>query len=115
VELHNLYASVTIIRVTRWARHVARIREINAYNILVGKSEGKRPRGRPRRRWVDNNRMDVREIGWKDMDWMHHDDDRDGHRNVGILRTPNAADSPRRLYQVHSPRKHQDLYGLMVD
>jgi hypothetical protein len=34
------------------------------------------------------------------------DDDRDGHRNVGILRTPNAADSPRRLYQVHSPRKH---------
>jgi len=39
-------------------------------------------------------------------------DDRDGHRNVGILRTPNAADSPRRLYQVHSPRKHQDLYRL---
>jgi len=38
------------------------------------------------------------------------DDDRDGHRNVGILRTPNAADSPRRLYQVYSPRKHQDLY-----
>jgi hypothetical protein len=40
------------------------------------------------------------------------DDDRDGHRNVGILRTPNAADSPRRLYQVHSPRKHQDLYCI---
>jgi hypothetical protein len=43
------------------------------------------------------------------------DDDRDGHQNVGILRTPNAADSLRRLYQVHSPRKHQDLYvgGLL--
>jgi len=38
------------------------------------------------------------------------DDDRDGHRNVGKIRTPNAADSPRRLHQVHSPRKHQDLY-----
>jgi hypothetical protein len=38
------------------------------------------------------------------------DDDRDGHRNVGILRTPNATDSPRRLHQVHSPREHQDLY-----
>jgi len=37
------------------------------------------------------------------------DDDRDGHRNVGTIRTPNAADSPRRLDQVHSPRKHQDL------
>jgi hypothetical protein len=37
------------------------------------------------------------------------DDDRDGHQNVSILCTPNAADSPRRLHQVHSPRKHQDL------
>jgi hypothetical protein len=37
------------------------------------------------------------------------DDDRDVHRNVGILRTPNAADRPRRIYLVHSPRKHQDL------
>jgi hypothetical protein len=37
------------------------------------------------------------------------DDDRDGHRNVGTIRTPNAADSPRRLHQIHSPRKHQDL------
>jgi hypothetical protein len=41
-------------------------------------------------------------------------DDRDGHRNVGILRTPKAADSPRRLYQVHSPRKHQGLYRLEI-
>jgi hypothetical protein len=47
----------------RWAEHVATIGEKrNAYRILVGKPEGKRPAGRPRRRWVDNNKMDLREI-----------------------------------------------------
>jgi hypothetical protein len=49
----------------RWAGHVARMGETrNAYRILVGKREGKRPLGRPRRRWVDNIKMDLREIGW---------------------------------------------------
>jgi hypothetical protein len=43
----------------------------NAYRILVGKPEGKRPLGRPRRRCVDNVKMDVREIGWGAMDWIH--------------------------------------------
>jgi hypothetical protein len=43
---------------------------IHAYRILVGKPEGKRPLGRPRRRWVDNIRMDLREIGWDGMDWI---------------------------------------------
>jgi hypothetical protein len=48
----------------RWAGHVARMEEkMNAYGILVGMSEGKRPLGRPRRRWVDNIKMDLREIG----------------------------------------------------
>jgi hypothetical protein len=42
----------------------------NAYRILVGKSEDKRPLGRPRRRWVDNVKMDVREMGWDGMDWI---------------------------------------------
>jgi hypothetical protein len=42
----------------------------NAYRILVGKPEGKRPLGRPRRRWEDNNRMDLREIGWGGIDWI---------------------------------------------
>jgi hypothetical protein len=42
----------------------------NAYRILVGKSEGKRPIGRPRRRWEDNIRMDLREIGWGGMNWI---------------------------------------------
>jgi hypothetical protein len=42
----------------------------NAYRLLVGKSEGKRPLGRPRRRWVDNIRMDPEEIGWGRVDWI---------------------------------------------
>jgi hypothetical protein len=42
----------------------------NAYRILVGKPEGRRPLGRPRRRWVDNTKMDLREIGWDSMDWI---------------------------------------------
>jgi hypothetical protein len=52
-------------RKMRWEGHVARMGEIrNAYRILVGKPEGKRPLGRPRRNWVDNIKMDLREIGW---------------------------------------------------
>jgi hypothetical protein len=42
----------------------------NAYGILVGKSEGKRSLGRPRRRWMDNIKMDVRERGWGGMGWI---------------------------------------------
>jgi hypothetical protein len=42
----------------------------NAYRILVGKPEGKGPLGRPRRRWVENIKIDVREIGWDDMNWI---------------------------------------------
>jgi hypothetical protein len=55
----------------RWAWHVARIGEkCNAYRILVGKPEGKRPLGRPRCRWVDNIKMILREIGWGGMEWI---------------------------------------------
>jgi hypothetical protein len=49
----------------------------NAYRILVGKPEGKRPLGRPRRRWADNIKMDLREIGWDGMDWIELAQDRD--------------------------------------
>jgi hypothetical protein len=65
-ELHDLYSSRSIIRIIklrrmRWAGHVARMGEkMKSYRLLVGKSEGKRPLGRPRRRWVDNIRM----VGW---------------------------------------------------
>jgi hypothetical protein len=49
----------------------------NAYRILVGKPEGKRPLGRPRRKWVDNTKMALREIGWDGMDWIDLAQDRD--------------------------------------
>jgi hypothetical protein len=53
----------------------------NAYRILlVGEPEGKRPLGRPRRRWVDNINMDLREVGWDGMDWIEVAQDRDQWR-----------------------------------
>jgi hypothetical protein len=75
-ELRDLYYSPSIIRIIksrrmRWAGHVARMGEKrNAYRLLVGKPEGKRPLGRPNHRWVDNIRMDLGEVGWGDMDWI---------------------------------------------
>jgi hypothetical protein len=52
----------------------------NAYRILVGKPEGKRPLGRPRRRWVDNIKMDLGEIGWDGREWIELAQDRDQWR-----------------------------------
>jgi hypothetical protein len=61
--------------------HVARMGETrNAYGILVGKPEGKRPLGRPRRRWVDNIKTDLSEIGWDGVDWIELAQDRDQWR-----------------------------------
>ena len=55
----------------RWAGHVARMgEERGVYRFLVGKPEGKRPLGRPRRRWVDNIRMDLQEVGCGYVDWI---------------------------------------------
>jgi hypothetical protein len=62
-------------RKMKWAGHVARMGKKR--NALVGKSEGKRPLGTPRRRWVDNIKMDLREIGWGSMDWIDLAQDRD--------------------------------------
>jgi hypothetical protein len=68
-ELHNLYSSPNIIRIIKsrrmtWAGHVARMGEKKtAYRIIVGKSEGERSLGGPRRRWVDNIKMDLRWYG----------------------------------------------------
>jgi hypothetical protein len=52
----------------------------NAYKTLVGKPERKRPFGRPRRRWEDNIKADLKEIGWKGVDWIHLPQDRDRNR-----------------------------------
>jgi hypothetical protein len=55
----------------RLAGHVAQMGEKRSvYRLLVGKPEGKRPLGRPKHRWVDNNRMDLGEVGWGDVDWI---------------------------------------------
>jgi hypothetical protein len=77
----------------RWAGHVTRMGEKrNAYRILVGKPEGRRSLGRPRRRWEDNIRMKLREIEWGGMDWINLAQDRDQWRalvnTVMNLRVP---------------------------
>ncbi|PNF36143.1 hypothetical protein B7P43_G10971 [Cryptotermes secundus] len=65
----------------RWAGHLARMGEKNnAYRILVGKPEGKRPLGRTRRRWVDNIKIILRKIGWDSVDWVDLAQDRDQWR-----------------------------------
>jgi len=68
-ELNDLYSSLNIVRVIksrrlRWVGHVARMGERRSiYRVLVGKLEGKRPLGRPRRRWEDTKKMDLQEVG----------------------------------------------------
>jgi hypothetical protein len=88
VELHDLYFSPNIVRVIkskrmRWAGHVAWIvEERGVYRSLVGKPEGKRPLGRPRRRWEDNIKKDFQEVGCGGMDWIELVEDRDKWRAV---------------------------------
>jgi hypothetical protein len=75
-ELHSLYSSPNIVRVIksrrmRWEGHVARMGEGRvAYRVLVRRPEGKRPLGRPRRRWEDNIKLDLREIGIDGVNWI---------------------------------------------
>jgi hypothetical protein len=85
-ELHGLYSTPGIVRVIkarrmRWAGNVPRMGEVRgAYKILVGRPEGRRPLGRHRRRWEDNNKTDLREIGFGDVNWIHLAQDRDRWR-----------------------------------
>jgi hypothetical protein len=77
----------------RWAGHAARMgAKRNTYRLLVGNPEGRRPLGRPRRRWLDNIRMDFVEVGWCDVDWIGLAQDRDRWRalvnSVLNLRAP---------------------------
>jgi hypothetical protein len=85
-ELNILYSLPNIVRVVksrrmRWAGPVARMGEGRAvHRVLVGRPEGKRPLGRPRRRWENNIRMDLREVGERLGDWMESAQDRDRWR-----------------------------------
>ena len=87
-ELNDLYSSPNIVwviksRKMRWAGHVARVGEERVvYRGLVGKPEGKRPLGRPRRRWVDNIRMDLQEVECGYMDWIWRAQDKDRWRTL---------------------------------
>ena len=97
-ELSDLYSLPNIVRVVksrrmRWAGHVARMgEERGVHRVLVGKGEGKRPLGRPRRRWEDNIKMDLQEVGGCCEDWMELAQDRDRWRalvdTVMNLRVP---------------------------
>jgi hypothetical protein len=83
-----LYSSPSIKKVIkarrmRWVEHVTRRGEVRgAYNVLVGKPEGRRPLGRPRRRWEDNIKMDLSEIVFGDVDWIHLAQDRGRWRSL---------------------------------
>ena len=85
-ELNDLYCSPNIVRVVkksrlRWAGHVARMGEgRGVHKVLVGKPEGKRPLGRPRRKWEDNIKMDLQEVGRGCGDWMELAQDTDRWR-----------------------------------
>jgi hypothetical protein len=85
-ELNDLYLLPNIVRVVksrimRWAGHVARMGEGRVvYRVLMGRPEGKRPLGRPRRRWEDNIKRDLQKVGGVGGDWMERAQDRDRWR-----------------------------------
>ena len=92
-ELNDLYSLPSTVRVVksrrmRWAVHVARMgKDRGVHRVLVGKPEGKRPLVRPRRRWEDNIKMDLQEVGVGRGDWMELAQDRDRWRAlVGTVR-----------------------------
>jgi hypothetical protein len=84
-ELNDLYFLPNIVRVLksrrmRWAGHVAHMGEgRGVHRVLMGKPEGTRLLGRPRRRWEDNIKMDLQEVGCGGMDWIELAEDRDRH------------------------------------
>ena len=82
-ELHALYFSPNIIRYLksrrlRWAGHIAHMEQFRySYRVLVGKPEGKIPSGRPRHRWEENIKMNLREVGCDSGEWINLAEDRD--------------------------------------
>ena len=83
VIMKFLFFKIYCTRRMRWAGHVARMgEERGVYRVFVGKSKGRRPLGRPRRRWVDNIRTDLQEVGCGYMDWIGLAQDRDRWRTL---------------------------------
>jgi hypothetical protein len=92
-ELNDLYSLPNIVGVVKsrrmgWAGHVARMGEVrDVHRVLVRKPEGKRPLGKPKRRWEDNIKTDLQEVGGRRADWMELAQDRDSWRAlVGTVR-----------------------------
>jgi hypothetical protein len=87
-ELNDLYSSPNIVRVIksrrmRWAGHVARMGEgSGVHKVWVGKPEGTRPLGRPRRRWEDNIKLDLQEVGGGFREWTERAQNRDRRRTL---------------------------------
>jgi hypothetical protein len=82
-----LYSSPSIIRIsksrsTRWEGQCSKNGAEEVRILLVGNPKGKRPLGRPRRRWVDNTRIDLGEVGWDDVDWIGLAQDRNRWREL---------------------------------
>ncbi|KAJ4431656.1 hypothetical protein ANN_20255 [Periplaneta americana] len=113
-ELHALYSSPNIIRNLksrrlRWAGHVARMGESrNAYRVLVGRPEGKRPLGRPRRRWEDNIKMNLREVGCDDRDWINLAQDRNRWRAY-VRAAMNL-----RCFPFHNSNSNMPLHAIVI-
>ena len=77
INIHTLCSVTCLSKRMRWAGHVARMGGRGAHRVLVGKPEGKRPLGRPRRRWEDNINMYLQEVGGGCGDWMELAQDMD--------------------------------------
>ncbi|KAJ4428559.1 hypothetical protein ANN_24603 [Periplaneta americana] len=116
-QLHALYSSPDIIRTItsrrlRWAGHVTRMGESrNAYKVLLGRPEGKRPLERPRRRWEDNIEMDLREVGYDGRDWINLAQDRDQWRPY--VRAPMNLRVPQKPLMTPKKRDMSIAYVLM--
>jgi hypothetical protein len=109
-ELRDLYSSPSIIRIIksrrmRWAGHMARMGEKrNVYTLLLGMSVGNRPLGRPRRRWIDNIKMDLAEIGLGDVNWIGLAQDRYRCRVLvnAVLNFPGSIICRERIEWLHN-------------
>jgi hypothetical protein len=88
----------------------------NAYRLLVGKPEGRRPLGRPRRRWLDNIKMDLVEVGWGDVDWIGLDQDRGRWRvlvnSIVNLRVPQNAGKLSSVLTTRDLSSSVQLHGV---